>query len=131
MKLFYTILYFFIALISFRFSYADEYSMLNSGTITAPKKFSDLACIIIKLALDFVPYLVVIAVIAFMQGMIKYVGNGDNEEKRGEGRKMMVYGTLGFFFMVGIWGILKIFTSSFGVSLVIPQLKTTSSTFSC
>lgn len=74
------------------------------------------------MALDFVPIIVVFAVFAFFIGLIKYVGSGDNEEKRGEGRKIMVYGIVGFFFMVGVWGALRIFVQSYGLDLVIPQL---------
>ncbi len=75
------------------------------------------------LALDFVPYIIVIAVGAFLIGLIKYVSHGDNEEKRAEGNKMIVYGLLGFFFMVSIWGILEIFTGSFNIPLKTPQFK--------
>lgn len=89
----------------------------------APGKFSTLACYVVKIALDFVPLIIVFAVFAFFMGLIKYVGSGDNEEKRSEGRKMMVYGTLGFFFMVGIWGMLRIFVASYGLDLVIPQFS--------
>ena len=83
-----------------------------------------------KLSLDFIPYLVVIAVGFFIQGLIKYVGNGDSEEKRSEGRKMMIYGITGFFFMVSIWGILQLFTASFGLKLLIPQFNS-DQTFKC
>ena len=73
------------------------------------------------MVLDFVPLVVVLAVVAFVQGLIKYVSHGDNEEKRTEGTKMMIYGIVGLFFMVSIWGTLKIFTNSFGMTFGIPQ----------
>lgn len=102
---------------------ADDFSTLSEGIPDQPKDFAAFVCIVIKLALDFIPYLVVIAVGAFLQGLIKYVGHGDNEEKMSEGRKMMIYGIVGFFMMVSVWGILGLFTRSFGLSLVIPQFK--------
>lgn len=86
-----------------------------------PRNFKDSICIVMFLALDFIPYILVIAFGNFIIGLIKYVGNGDNEEKRSEGRKMMIYGILGFFFMVSLWGILRIFTNSFNLPLGIPQ----------
>lgn len=91
----------------------------------APTNFSEIICIFVKLVLDFIPYVVVIAVGAFLMGLIKYVKNGDNEEKRAEGNKLMIYGIVGFFFIVSIWGILKIFVNSFGLggSFGVPQLK--------
>ncbi len=87
-----------------------------------PTTLKEAICIFVVLILDFIPYVVVIAVGAFLMGLIKYVANGDNEEKRGEGTKMMIYGIVGFFFMVGIWGIIRLFTSSFGLPFGVPQL---------
>ncbi len=119
-----------LVFISTAVAYADDNSMFSSTIPTAPKNFSELACIVIKLALDFIPYLVVIAVGAFIQGLIGYVSHGDDSEKMSEGRKMMVYGILGFFFMVSIWGMLGLFTNSFGLQLVIPQFNSGGSDFS-
>ncbi len=89
----------------------------------APHDFKSLICIMVFLALDFVPYIIVIAVGAFLTGLIKYISHGDNEEKRAEGNKMMIYGLLGFFFMFSVWGILGLFTNSFGLGLLTPQFK--------
>lgn len=102
----------------------------SSSAPTTPADLSAMACIVIKLSLSFIPYLVVIAVGAFLQGLVKYIRHGDNEEKRTEGIKMMIYGTLGFFFMVSIWSILKLSAGSFGMSLLIPQFKASKS-FTC
>ncbi len=95
-----------------------------------PKNVAEMACIVTKLALSFVPYIVVIAVGAFLMGLIKYVAHGDNEEKRSEGIKMMVYGTLGFFFMVSIWSILRLSANSFGLELLVPQFNSGGTNFS-
>lgn len=93
----------------------------------APSNFSEIICIFVKLILDFIPYVVVLAVGAFFFGLIKYVRHGDNEEKRAEGNKLMIYGIVGFFFIVSIWGILKLFVASFGLekSFGVPQFKGT------
>jgi hypothetical protein len=104
------------------FGAGDDF-LFTSGKPSEPKNLTAFVCIVVKLALDFVPYLIVIAIGAFMQGLIKYVGHGDNEEKKTEGRKMMIYGIVGFFFMVSIWGVLSLFTNSFGVQLAIPQFN--------
>ena len=90
---------------------------------TTPKNLAEMACIIIKLAQSFIPFLIVIAVGAFLQGLVKYIGHGDDEEKRSEGIKLMIYGTLGFFFMVSVWAILRLVAGSFGLGLFIPQFK--------
>lgn len=90
---------------------------------SAPTTFAGLINIIICLALDIVPVIVLIAFVEFLRGLINYVSAGDNEEKRSEGIKFMIYGMIGFFVIVGVWGILKLFTSSFNVTFGIPQFK--------
>ena len=95
----------------------------GTGPASTPKDVAGFACIVVKLALNLVPFLVVIAVASFIFGLIKYLGHGDNEEKRTEGVKMMVYGTLVFFFMVSVWGILRITGAGLGIELMIPQFK--------
>lgn len=90
---------------------------------TAPTSVAGFINIIICLALDLVPIIVLLAFAEFIRGLIKYVSSGDNEEKRSEGINFMVYGMIGFFVIVGFWGALRIGTSTFNVSFGIPQFK--------
>ena len=91
--------------------------------VTAPTSFAGFVNIIICLALDFVPIIILVAFLEFIRGLINYISSGDNEEKRSEGIKFMVYGMIGFFVMISVWGALKVFTSTFSVSYGIPQFK--------
>ncbi len=127
MRTYYFLAAFILTFFNASLSFADDFSSLTVGIPDAPKDFAEFSCILIKLALDFIPYLVVIALGAFLMGLIKYVAHGDDSEKMSEGRKMMIYGILGFFFMVSVWGILGLFTRSFGLQLVIPQFKSNES----
>ncbi len=102
----------------------------NRVPSSAPADFKSLICRISTMILDFIPYIMVIAVGAFLQGLIKYVKNGDNEEKRAEGSKLMIYGMVGFFFMVSVWSILGLFVHSFNIRLAIPQFNATGASFS-
>lgn len=109
-------------LLSFLFIVFPLFSLAD-GIPAKPENFSGIVCLMAKLALDFVPLVIALAVVFLIQELIKYVANGDNEEKRAEGTKMMIYGVVGLFFMVGVWGVLTIFTNSFGMSFGIPQFK--------
>lgn len=103
---------------------AQNFKLLGGNEAQkAPKTVAEIACIVTKLALDFIPYLMLIAVGEFLMGLIKYIGHGDNEEKRTEGIKMMIYGTLGFFFMVSVWGIMRLAGAGLGFDVLIPQFK--------
>ena len=91
--------------------------------ISTPTSIADFVKSINCLALDVVPVIVLLAFIIFITGLVGYVGSGDNEEKRDQGRNVMIYGMIGFFVMVSIWGILGIVTNSYGLQVLIPQFR--------
>lgn len=60
-----------------------------------------------------VPFLVTLAVAAFVYGIIKYFLNPENEEKRKEGKSYMFWGLVTLFVMVSIWALVGILAASF------------------
>jgi Type IV secretion system pilin len=73
-----------------------------------------------------VPLLFAVAFIVFIFGMFRYfILGGADEEKRSQGRTLMLWGMIGFFVMVSIWGILNLLVNSFGLgSSARPDLPT-------
>jgi uncharacterized membrane protein YidH (DUF202 family) len=57
---------------------------------------------------NLVPLLVGIAVVVFIWGVIRYVTAGESEEKRANGRNLMIYGIIAIFVIVSIWGLVAI-----------------------
>lgn len=53
------------------------------------------------------------AIAVFLYGVLKYVGSGDNEEKRTEARSTMVYGIVVLFVMVSLWGLVNFLGNTF------------------
>lgn len=62
-----------------------------------------------------IPLLIGLAVVAFIYGIVKYFLNPDNEEKRKNGKSYMLWGIIALFVMVSFWGIVNIFSSTFGI----------------
>lgn len=61
--------------------------------------------------------LFVAATVVFLWGVIKYVVAGGDEKKLDEGRNFIIYGLIGLFVMLAMWGIVRAVCSSiFGVS---------------
>jgi hypothetical protein len=61
-----------------------------------------------------VPLIFALAFIVFIWGIFQYfILGGHDEEKRKEGRNLMLYGIAGFFVMVSVWGLVGILTGSF------------------
>jgi hypothetical protein len=56
-----------------------------------------------------VPLVFTIAFLVFIWGIFTYfIAAGENDEKRETGKKLMLYGIVGFFLMVSVWGLVNI-----------------------
>src|SRR3989338_3510669 len=60
-----------------------------------------------------VTLLISVAVIILIAAIISYIRAGEDEEKRGKARNMMIYGIIGLFVMVSLWGLVSILTGTF------------------
>lgn len=63
-----------------------------------------------------VPLLIAVAVVVFLWGVVQYVTAGGEEEKRKKARGTMVFGIVGLFVMVAVWGLVSVLTSTFGIT---------------
>lgn len=60
-----------------------------------------------------VPLVFAVAFFAFIFGVFEYfILGARNEEKRGEAGKLMLYGIIGFFVMVSVWGLVNFLTGT-------------------
>ena len=62
-----------------------------------------------------IPILLIIGTIVFLWGVITYITAGPDEEKQTYGRYLIIYGLIGLFAMVAIWGIVRVLVQTFGV----------------
>ena len=69
-----------------------------------------------------IPLLVGLALVVFIYGVLVYVINASSDDKRKEGTKFMLYGIIGLFVMVSVWGLVNVLGSTFGLSNTMPQL---------
>jgi len=71
----------------------------------------------IKEILDVViPILVTLGVVYLIWGVIGYI-TAKEEEKKKEARSMMINGAIGLFFILAIWGIIGLISSTFGIGI--------------
>lgn len=55
-----------------------------------------------------------VALIYFLWGVFKFVAGQNNEEGQEEGKQHMIWGIVGLFIMVSVWGILNFIQSTLG-----------------
>jgi len=83
--------------------------------------FNFLSCTLIK---SVAPFLISLATVAFVYGIIQYFLNPDNEEKRKKGKSYMMWGIIALFVIVSVWGLVGILSNTFlGGKTLIPQLS--------
>lgn len=53
-------------------------------------------------------FMFAVASVMFIYGIVEYIYGADNEDKRNAGKRHMIWGIVGIFVMVGVYGILNI-----------------------
>jgi len=71
--------------------------------------------ILIFINATLIPILIGIAIVIFFYGVISYVLSAGDEEKRKNARGYMIYGVIGVFVMVAIFGLVKLLIDTFGI----------------
>ncbi len=67
-----------------------------------------------------IPLVIGIAVVVFLFGVVKYITSGADETKRKEARSVMIFGIIGIFVMISIWGLVNILISTFNLNTNAP-----------
>lgn len=84
----------------------------SGGSITTVQS---LICKFNELLGAILPLLIAIGVVYFVWGVITYVVGSDEESKK-KGREKMIYGIIGLVVIVGMWGLVRIVTNTFGLN---------------
>ncbi|MEK7645009.1 MAG: hypothetical protein AAB391_01645 [Patescibacteria group bacterium] len=74
-----------------------------------------------------VPFLIACAVVYFLYGVLQYVIMGDDEEKKEKAKSTILYGIVGIFVMVSVYGLVTLLKKTFNLEeqgLTAPTLDT-------
>ena len=63
-----------------------------------------------------ITFLFALAVAYFLFGMVEFLFNQANEEKKTSGKSHMLWGVVGIAIMLGVWTILGVLVNTLGVS---------------
>ncbi|HCB35382.1 MAG TPA: hypothetical protein DEP25_01935 [Candidatus Taylorbacteria bacterium] len=66
-----------------------------------------------------IPFIVGLAVFVIIWGIFVYVAQAGDEEKRVQARKFIVWGVIGVFFMLSVWGLVNILVNSINLEKTI------------
>lgn len=63
-----------------------------------------------------IPFIIGIGFLFFVWGMFRYfIAGGANEEKREQGKSLLIYATLGFVMIIIFFGVVNLITTSIGL----------------
>ncbi len=96
----------------------------GKGTSGPFKNIQDVGRAIIDFIVrTIIPLTVALALLIFLWGVLLYIKNSEDVEKREEGRQFMLFGIIGLAVMVSVWGLVQILTNTLGVPLTLPSLN--------
>jgi len=62
-------------------------------------------------------FIFALALVYFLWGVIEFVINSSNEDKRSTGRQHMIWGLIGMLIMMGVFTIMQIIINTLGINL--------------
>ena len=83
------------------------YAQMLRDIDSVAQKASNIGDLIIKLAIALAVVWIVVSVVRYL------IIGADNEEARAKGGQSILYGVIGFFVILSIWGIVALLTNSF------------------
>lgn len=107
-----------------KFAYAGLAFALPLLAAAQVDSLQDLGAFIIDLINNVaVPLVFAIAFIVFIWGVFQYfIAGGHDEEAKDKGKSLMLWGLIGFFIMVSVWGLVNILTGTLNLDNQIPDL---------
>lgn len=71
-----------------------------------------------------IPFVIAIAGLIFIIGVVKFVTAAGDEEKRREGRNFILYGIIGLAVIFVFWGLVNVLINTFGFDVGLPSIPT-------
>ena len=65
-----------------------------------------------------------VALVLFLYGVLEFIFNQSNDEKKTSGKSHMLWGIVGLTIMIGVWTILNVIIKTFDIEGVDPEQGT-------
>ena len=78
--------------------------------------------VLVKSLNDIIGFLVLVATVAFLWGIIKYIAAGGDEDKVSEARNFIRWGIIFLAVMIAVWGFVYVVIDFFFGSQIIPSI---------
>lgn len=83
--------------------------------IAQSQTLGDELLLFVKIINAILPFLVGLGTLYVVWGTLEFIRGSGNEDARTEGRNRIIYGIIGLFVMVSIWGFVNILINTLGL----------------
>ncbi|KKU67317.1 MAG: hypothetical protein UX89_C0016G0020 [Parcubacteria group bacterium GW2011_GWA2_47_16] len=92
-----------------------------AGTVAATDAFS-LLKVLQNIVDTVIPFVIGLGVLVFIYGVFNFVTSAGDEEARAGAKQLIIWGIIGIFVMVSVWGLVNILSGTFNLNkaVVIP-----------
>jgi hypothetical protein len=100
-------------------------TLLPNLVLAFPGTISGVISMFIGFGLQLIPLLGAIALLVFILGVAKFIRSSGNEKEIKDSKNLLIWGLIGIFVLMSVWGIVAFLRSEFGFgdALGIPQIK--------
>lgn len=90
-----------------------------------PENLTQIIELFTNIGLKIIPLMGAIAFLSFVWGIARFIKAAGNEKEIKESKNFLIWGVVGMFVLVTIWGIITFLRSEFGFTggIGIPQIK--------
>ncbi len=92
--------------------------------VNSPNNFADVVQIFLEILEIIFAITIVLALVVFFWGLAKFIYSAGDPEAVKNGKQLMIWGIVGIFVMVSLFGILVILGNTFNLEIGIPLLPT-------
>ncbi len=91
--------------------------------MTPPKNLTEIIQLFTDIFLKIVPFLGALAFLIFIYGVARFIKSSSEKEIK-DSKNILIWGVIGIFIMVSIWGIIAFLKSEFGFgnNAIVPQI---------
>ena len=94
---------------------------MGNTTVCVGDGLGYILCQIHTILNSVIPVLIALGVVFFIWGVVLYVIGGGEEAKK-KGRDKIIYGIIGLSVIIGLWGLVRIVVTTFGLGSYAPAL---------
>lgn len=96
--------------------------------VAEPQNLTEIIGLFTSIGLSIIPFLGAVAFLVFVWGVARFIRSAGNEKEIKDSKNLLIWGVIGMFVLITIWGIISFLQTEFGFDYgsekpFIPQIR--------